>query len=273
MEITSKVSNVIEIYGDVVVESMTYLEFNIKNKQMNVSLHGYDSFRLDNNFFVLTWTQNLDAVHFIVHPSYLLIVNGTHVFSHLQTKHITDASHAFQLGIDFLTQELQQICTGVEFEVLGIQDLLDLVTVSESQDLLLRIRNTQTTTHELKNSVRMKRSMINRINFPMYNVITELYLLDYKLKYHIANLDTQYNHYIALLNMMVSMSSHKVNLVIRKLVLITIGSIPLTVIATSLGMNLLGPGYSGSSFNFPLVLIVSSLIGLCTGYIADRFIL
>eukprot|EP00835_Amoeboradix_gromovi_P002088 NODE_110_length_19453_cov_0.364369.p9 type:complete len:246 gc:universal NODE_110_length_19453_cov_0.364369:16817-17554(+) len=223
-----------------IVSSLTYSEFNSINKTLDVNLHEYDHYFMGNEFFILTWAQHREPVHFIVFPSILIIVNGhDDVFLHLQNKIVGSSQDAFHLCMLYLLQELQQICTSVEFDVMTIQDLVGVLADKEFKDLLLRIRNTQTLIYRLKYSVRMKKCMTQRCNLPMYNNLTELMLLEDKLNQYLDSLDVMYNHYLGDLNMKMTMSSNTVNFVMRKLTLVTIAGIPMTVISGMWGNYIL----------------------------------
>ena len=255
---------------------MSYLEFNKMSKTMSVILHEYDSFKFDDNFFILSWASHRDPVHFVVYPDMVYIINGEDLFSHLQELKLESVHRIFQLSIEYLLEELQQICTGVQFDIMGIQDLVMLLDHLESQDLLLRIKNTQTAAIKLKNSIRTKRALIQRCNMRMYNTTTQLILLEDTLNHHLDDLDIHYDHYIGEINVSLAMSSHKVNLIIRKLTIITIAGLPMIVVAGMWGMNTsaLAYGVPGNYIDgsWYIVFFSSMLFSILTGYLSDKYI-
>ena len=256
------------------VSSLSYSEFNYVNKTLNAKVHEFDHYYVgsDNEYFVLTWAGHRDPVHLIVYPHILIIINGhDDVFLHLQSKVINSPQHAFFICMEYLVEELQQICSSVEFDVMTVQDLVSVLADKEFKDLLLRIKNTQTLINRLKYSVKMKKCMTQRCSLPMYNNLTELMLLEDKLNQFLDLLNTTYNHYLGDLNMKMTISSHTVNFVMRKLTIVTIAGIFPTVISGMFGMNVIVPG-ADSEYSWTIILFSSLFISVLIMYFSNKYI-
>ena len=255
-----------------VVCSLTYMEFNQLNKSLNVELNDFDDYYRSSDYFVLTWAQNREPVHFILYSNALIIVNGHEdVFLHLKTQQPGSPEQLFRMCMKYLLDELEQMSSSIELDVLTIQDLTNNEADSKFKDLLLRIRNTRILILRLKFSIHMKKCLIQRCEIPMYNNLTDLLVLEDKINQDLQILDVMYKHYLGSLSLKTAVDSNELNLVMRKLTIATIFGIPLTIISSAWGYNVQVPGYA-SYDGFYYVFFLAFFLSTVIAYASHKFV-
>ena len=259
-----------------IVASLSYTDFNSLNKNKNIELHEYDHYFVNDDVFTITWAHHCDPIHFIYSTNYLILINNDPLFLHLRNQILNTPEDCFYAAIAHLLQEIHQATASIAFDVLSIQDLAGILTENESQDLLLRIKNTQSFISNLKNSVNMKKKILIRCTFPMFNSITKLMLLEDLINFHDGVLLVIYAHYTGELNLSLAISSNSIGQVIRTLTVITIGTIPAVAIVGFWGMNISSDtiGVPGRDYEpaFTILTIALVVLSVFTGIVTNKLL-